>query len=198
MIDNEEVVSASSSGIDLENIGNLRCEFYRVVTLGDYIGEHRWDPPLIKDNVVFHEKTKKAGTHRVQYVFLMLTWGSALKNTTYRLGDTVIKGKDRIVDVRYIDSLSGIPYMTLVFRYRPKGLCSFLCKDRLLMISQRYCERRVLFHQRRTYLPSRRMLSDPVLKMPVRRNEDELGSLKMITTPTWTIPRSSLRAMVRT
>ncbi|KAJ3554593.1 hypothetical protein NM688_g3024 [Phlebia brevispora] len=102
--DNDAAVTVERNDETLEHMGTIRCDLFRVFVVGDSLTEVETPiPSIMKDQMVFHEKTKKGGTHKVQL-------GEELK----------IQPVPTRKNVEYLDCRSGPPYQSFLFRYRPK------------------------------------------------------------------------------
>ncbi|KAJ3535348.1 hypothetical protein NM688_g6993 [Phlebia brevispora] len=105
LTDNDDSVTMAHNEIDLQHLGTIRCDFFRVRVLGPSTREHLYTiPPGITNRLVLHEKTKKAGTQRVL------------------LAEEEKMEPEHRVRVKSIDSRSGDPFRSFLFRYRPREM----------------------------------------------------------------------------
>ena len=70
-----------------------------------------------------HEKSKKAGVHRIECVTsATLSFNCSAILTLARLGQSTIRDTPiKSYNFHAIDPSDGKPYMTFIYRYRPKG-----------------------------------------------------------------------------
>ncbi len=65
-LDDDRVLSEKQN---LEQMGTIRCDFYRIMGFQPDTGQFTPQiPSAIEDDLIVHEKTKKAGAHRIQSV----------------------------------------------------------------------------------------------------------------------------------
>ena len=108
----------------MEALGTIRVDIFRVEYRGSMPQNYRADNSESLDgHATVHEKTKKAGSHRIQCVLsgLRLLFDVSVAHSCSRLG-TSVQSSVKTAQVVHVDPVHDEPYARFTFRYRPTGL----------------------------------------------------------------------------
>ena len=113
-VDDDAVARDDASS---EHIGTIQAELLRGIKLGAFLPKPHDLNGTGPSTGPIHERSKKAGSHRVGWVYSFMKRASLIQ--LRRFGEEIYRPPGSVVKVEYIDST---PWLTFRFLYRKRGV----------------------------------------------------------------------------